>query len=192
MVYDDFPDGVVRERLRYGQEPEDWGAVSGRPCGDCGCPPGGFHHVGCDVEHCALCSEQVLTCGCASLDDAFDSYADPYPLMDWRPLERFFGDEHAPELTAFMYMDAHFHPKHGLVHEYKHVDTRRYLMLNSEVKTFRWSPATGYRKISRKKALDIVYDGVDEGLYMSTLGSLPRREVYPCERNDPRRLPEAS
>jgi len=29
-------------------------------CPDCNCPPGGLHHVGCDMERCKECGEQMI------------------------------------------------------------------------------------------------------------------------------------
>ena len=57
-------DGGQVTRVRYGQEPEDWGAESGDPCGDCRAPAGGVHHWGCDVERCGRCGGQLITCEC--------------------------------------------------------------------------------------------------------------------------------
>lgn len=33
-------------------------------CGDCGVALGGFHHLGCDLEHCPSCRRHLLSCGC--------------------------------------------------------------------------------------------------------------------------------
>ena len=186
-IFTDFPDGIPRERLRFGQEPEDWGAKSGKPCSDCGCPPDGFHHLGCDVEHCPLCKEQLLTCDCDDEDGELLSM----PIVDWHPLEEFFGAVDAPELGGFMYMRGVHVGKYGRVHEYKHVDTRCYLMISDTGRLFAWSPERMYFPISRKQALERVYDGI-EYLYLSRPGSLPRREIYECERNRPGAESEAS
>src|SRR5687767_3578088 len=46
----------------YGSEP-GWTRVKGR-CHDCGVLPGGFHHVGCDVQRCPTCGGQLISCDC--------------------------------------------------------------------------------------------------------------------------------
>lgn len=35
-----------------------------RHCHDCGAKPGEFHRPGCDVERCALCGSQSISCFC--------------------------------------------------------------------------------------------------------------------------------
>jgi hypothetical protein len=46
---------------------------SGRRCGDCGVLPGGYHHVGCDMQRCPRCRGQFISCGCR-----WDEFADEY------------------------------------------------------------------------------------------------------------------
>jgi hypothetical protein len=38
-------------------------------CGDCGIRAGGYHHLGCEMERCPRCRRQLLSCGCADVDD---------------------------------------------------------------------------------------------------------------------------
>ena len=64
-------DGVPVERRRnLGRTP------TGR-CGDCGTPRQGYHHPGCDLEACATCAGQALSCGCRFDEDG------PLPV-GWR------------------------------------------------------------------------------------------------------------
>ncbi len=51
---------VVRRRWRPEREAET------DRCGDCGAGPGGWHHLGCDVEPCPLCRGPLLSCTCGS------------------------------------------------------------------------------------------------------------------------------
>ena len=41
-------------------------------CHDCGVAPGGFHHLGCDLQRCPLCRRQMMTCGCRFDEDGPD------------------------------------------------------------------------------------------------------------------------
>jgi hypothetical protein len=52
-------------------------------CGDCGVEPGGFHHLGCDLQRCPRCQRQLLSCGCPfdELGGA-EQDAEPGPLVD--------------------------------------------------------------------------------------------------------------
>ena len=58
---DHFDPPRVVQPVRYGDETR-----GGRdaPCHDCGTPPGGFHHPGCDWEECPACHGQIISCGC--------------------------------------------------------------------------------------------------------------------------------
>ena len=68
-------EGVPVAMVRWGNE-RRWRA-RGR-CGDCGVALGGFHHLGCDIQQCALCGGQMITCGCRFDEDASDGDDD-----DW-------------------------------------------------------------------------------------------------------------
>jgi hypothetical protein len=46
--------------------------VVGR-CPDCGVDDRGYHHLGCDLEDCPRCRRQLLSCGCAWLDEDTES-----------------------------------------------------------------------------------------------------------------------
>ncbi len=56
-------DGVLHERIKYGNEQDDWGADT-RPCHDCRVVKGQYHVPGCDVERCPVCGGQVIGCDC--------------------------------------------------------------------------------------------------------------------------------
>jgi hypothetical protein len=60
--------GRAVARVRYGNEKSDWGADD-HACGDCGVVKGQYHVAGCDVERCALCGRQVITCDCPYEDE---------------------------------------------------------------------------------------------------------------------------
>lgn len=54
-TYDDFVGRGPVKRIPS-SEPEN--------CHDCGAPPGGLHHVGCDREMCPVCRGQLISCDC--------------------------------------------------------------------------------------------------------------------------------
>ncbi|MCK6460881.1 MAG: hypothetical protein L6Q95_13445 [Planctomycetes bacterium] len=56
-------DGIAYERVRFGDEEDDWGADRG-PCHDCAAVKGEFHVPGCDVERCPACAGQAIGCDC--------------------------------------------------------------------------------------------------------------------------------
>jgi hypothetical protein len=77
-TYNDFADGVERERIPYDPEYES------DSCHDCAVSPGQLHHPGCDMEICPGCGGQSLGCGCSvGEDDSPEPESDPprvYPL----------------------------------------------------------------------------------------------------------------
>ncbi len=55
--------GEPAERVRYGNEPEDWGADR-QPCRDCEVIKGQYHVPGCELERCPICDGQAIGCDC--------------------------------------------------------------------------------------------------------------------------------
>lgn len=54
-TYDDFADGIERERVPF--------TISDF-CHDCSTPRGKLHHPGCDDEKCPKCGGQAIGCDC--------------------------------------------------------------------------------------------------------------------------------
>jgi hypothetical protein len=185
-VFDDFPDGLPTLRIKYGDEPQDWGAKRGRRCGDCGCQPGNYHHPGCDIEHCPRCLGQAISCRCTEgnkddFDD--DDYGDP----DWRPLSIFFGAYDAPEIAGFQLLKV-LEDSAGIeIWLYQHRDTRWCLWLDECGLAYRRCDTCGaLEPTSRATALAMAYDGIDERPNLSAPGSMPRYEVFPTKTNRPK------
>lgn len=63
--------GTVYERVRYGDEEQDWGAGE-RPCHDCAVIKGQFHVFGCDCEQCPACGGQAISCPCNDSEEEAD------------------------------------------------------------------------------------------------------------------------
>lgn len=58
-----FPDGTTLKRLT-----KHYNESTGR-CHDCNAKHGQFHHLGCDVETCPKCNQQLLMCGCLTNEE---------------------------------------------------------------------------------------------------------------------------
>lgn len=53
------------DQVPYGDEHElPLGLADRQRCHDCGVKKGGFHHLNCDMERCAKCGGQRLSCDC--------------------------------------------------------------------------------------------------------------------------------
>jgi hypothetical protein len=62
-------DGVSVPMVPWGREP-GWRATS--RCHDCGVLPRQLHHLGCDVQRCPLCGDQMMSCECRFDEDGSD------------------------------------------------------------------------------------------------------------------------
>jgi hypothetical protein len=56
--------GVAYPRRRWGTEVHWPRPKKGERCGDCAAQPRQLHYLGCDIEECARCGGQLLSCGC--------------------------------------------------------------------------------------------------------------------------------
>lgn len=62
--------GKQVQRIKFGDEADDWGGGSGKPCHDCNAVAGQYHIYGCDVERCPICGGQAIGCECDYRHDA--------------------------------------------------------------------------------------------------------------------------
>jgi hypothetical protein len=73
---------------------------------------------------------------------------------DWAPLERLIGEIFASD---FMWM-YEVRLKDGTpIQAYKHIDTRRYIHLDSKGKAFSYEPESRYRPVEVERVLEEVY-----------------------------------
>lgn len=63
--------GIEYERVRWGQE-SDYEGYHSSPCPDCGVLRSQYHVICCDMERCAVCDGQVITCECDYDEDDGD------------------------------------------------------------------------------------------------------------------------
>ena len=54
---------VEINRVQYRRQRYHFGEEDGR-CHDCRIKHGGIHHMGCDVEKCPVCDDQLISCDC--------------------------------------------------------------------------------------------------------------------------------
>src|SRR5882672_862419 len=57
--------GTIYSTIPYGDDREGWKKVKITPpdrCHDCGVRIGGYHHPGCDLDHCPVCGGQSMLC----------------------------------------------------------------------------------------------------------------------------------
>lgn len=56
--------GEVHHRIAYGSEDGIGDIAKQQNCHDCDVEVGEIHDLGCDVEQCASCSRQLISCNC--------------------------------------------------------------------------------------------------------------------------------
>ncbi len=104
--------------------------------------------------------------------------------IDWDPLVRFFCSDTAPELEGFAFSGHIVRRNRDTICVYRHIDTRRFLMLDDQLECY-LQRGDKYVRVSRRRALANVYAGID---VMKLTTPLPRRFVYECAQNTPKRF----
>ncbi|HQZ66253.1 MAG TPA: hypothetical protein PLY87_14290 [Planctomycetaceae bacterium] len=138
-------DGEVYNRVRYGDEEDDWGATK-YPCHDCGVVKGQLHVEGCDVELCPRCGGQSISCDCYH---DVEGEEETVELLD---------DAWKEEKTRLM--------KNGGEKELTNADARAFLLINFDTIIKKDQLATSFcEKLpdeDRKKLLEYIFP--DEAL----------------------------
>ena len=57
--------GIKYDRIKFSDEDCFFGNFEeGSRCGDCNARRGHYHHPGCDLEQCPVCTLQLISCDC--------------------------------------------------------------------------------------------------------------------------------
>lgn len=74
---------------------------------------------------------------------------------NWEPLERLLGAELTP---LFMWMGSHTHRTGAVLHAYKHLETRRTLHLDAQLRAYVYGPSGRYQPVHTHDALHAVLE----------------------------------